>query len=140
MRKLSKHQRGFTLIELMVTVGIIAILATIAYTSYSSFIIKSRRAAAATCLQERAQFLERFYATNLSYLDPATGAAPAIAQCAPEVANFYQVGYAAASTARTFQLRAVPQANQQDPQCGTLTLNSAGQRGESGTRTVDDCW
>lgn len=140
MRKLSKHQQGFTLIELMVTVGIIAILATIAYTSYSSFIVKSRRAAAATCLQERAQFLERFYATNLSYLDPATGAAPAIAQCAPEVANFYQVGYAAASTARTFQLRAVPQANQQDPQCGTLTLNSAGQRGESGTRTVDDCW
>lgn len=140
MRKLSKRQRGFTLIELMVTVGIIAILATIAYTSYSSFIVKSRRAAAATCLQERAQFLERFYATNLSYLDPATGAAPAIAQCAPEVANFYQVGYAAASTARTFQLRAVPQANQQDPQCGTLTLNSAGQRGESGTRTVDDCW
>ena len=140
MRKLSKRQRGFTLIELMVTVGIISILATIAYTSYSSFIVKSRRAAAASCLQERAHFLERFYATNLSYLDPATGAAPAIAQCAPEVANFYQVGYAAASTARTFQLRAVPQANQQDPQCGTLTLNSAGQRGESGTRTVDDCW
>lgn len=140
MRTYSRHQRGFTLIELMVTVGIIAILATIAYTSYSSFIIKSRRAAAATCLQERAQFLERFYTTNLSYLDPATGAAPAVAQCAPEIANFYQVGYAVASTARTYQLQAVPQANQQDAQCGTLTLDSTGQRGESGTRTVDDCW
>ena len=54
-RTLSMHStrnprsaRGFTLIELMVTVGIVAILATIAYTSYSSFIIKSRRAAAAS--------------------------------------------------------------------------------------------
>jgi len=146
-RTLSMHStrnprsaRGFTLIELMVTVGIVAILATIAYTSYSSFIIKSRRAAAATCLQERAQFLERFYTTNLSYLDPATGAAPAIAQCGPEIANFYQVGYAVASTARTYQLQAVPQANQADERCGTLTLDSTGQRGENGTGNVDDCW
>ena len=135
----ARSARGFTLIELMVTVGIVAILATIAYTSYSSFTIKSRRAAAATCLQERAQFLERFYTTNLSYLGPA-GAAPAIAQCSPEIADFYQVGYAVASTARTYQLQAVPQDNQPDERCGTLTLDSAGQRGESGTGTVDDCW
>jgi type IV pilus assembly protein PilE len=135
-----RKSKGFTLIELMVTVAIIAILSTIAYASYSSFITKSRRAAATTCLQERAQFLERFYTTNLSYLDPVTGAAPAIAQCGPEIANFYQVGYAVASTARTYQLQAVPQANQADAKCETLTLDSGGQRGSGGTGTVDDCW
>lgn len=132
---------GFTLIELMVTVGIIAILSTIAYASYSSFITKSRRAAAATCLQERAQFLERFYTTNLSYLNPATNAAPPLAQCDGDLPQFYQVSYAIPSTARTFSLRAVPVAGRQnDARCGTLTLTSAGTRGESGTGTVNDCW
>ena len=56
-RTLSMHStrnprsaRGFTLIELMVTVGIVAILATLAYASYDSFVVRSRRAAAAACL------------------------------------------------------------------------------------------
>ena len=48
-----KDEKGFTLLELMIVVGIIAILASIAYSSYRNQVIKSRRAAAATCLQER---------------------------------------------------------------------------------------
>src|SRR3546814_661335 len=75
-----KSASGFTLLELMITVAVVAILATIAYASYQDQIIKSRRAAGATCLQERAQFMERFYTTNLSYLSSA-GAAPNIGQC-----------------------------------------------------------
>src|SRR3546814_11828061 len=72
-----KSASGFTLLELMITVAVVAILATIAYASYQDQIIKSRRAAGATCLQERAQFLARFYTTNLSYLSRA-GDAPHI--------------------------------------------------------------
>src|SRR3546814_1244043 len=86
-----KSASGFTLLELMITVAVVAILATIAYASYQDQIIKSRRAAGATCLQERAQFMERFYTTNLSYLSSA-GAAPNIGQCDNEVSPFYQVG------------------------------------------------
>jgi type IV pilus assembly protein PilE len=138
-----KRANGFTLIELVVTVAIVAILATIAYASYESFITKSRRAAAATCLQERAQFMERFYTTNLSYLDPATGSAPAVAQCDAEISGFYQVSYQGAATAMTYVLQAIPQGVQatRDTLCGTLTVNQQGVRGEGGTATsADQCW
>ena len=51
--------RGFTLIELMIVVAIVAILAAIAYPSYREHVVKSRRATAQSCLLEMAQFEAR---------------------------------------------------------------------------------
>lgn len=140
------HRRkvaGFTLLELMITVAVVAILATIAYASYQDQVVKSRRAAGAACLQERAQFMERFYTSNLSYLDSA-GSAPDIAQCDNEVSPHYQIGLAAGTTARAFTLQAVPQGGQasSDTKCATLTLNQQGVRGATGSAsaTPQDCW
>lgn len=134
---------GFTLLELMIAVAIVAILATIAYASYQDQVVKSRRAAGAACLQERAQFMERFYTSNLSYLDGA-GAAPNIAQCDAEISPHYQIQLAAGTTARAFTLQAVPQGGQaaRDTKCATLTLNQLGVRGSTGSAsaTPQDCW
>lgn len=129
---------GFTLIELLVTVAIIGILASIAYASYQSSVTKSRRGAAASCLQERAQFMERFYTANLTY-----AGAPAPPACDADVARYYTVSFVAAPTAKAFQLQAVPLGSQlaNDTECGTLTLNQQGLRGEGGTAaTPDECW
>lgn len=135
-----RRQAGFTLIELMITVVVISILAAIAYTNYSEYVTRSRRAAATTCLMEAAQFLERYYTTQLTYV--GAGAAP---QCDPETAPFYTVSYVGnvAPAAKTFNLQAVPQGVQatRDTLCGTLTLDAQGVRGESGTAgAAVECW
>ena len=68
--------RGFTLIELVIVMTIVGILAAIAFPSYQNSVRNSRRATAATDLLELAQWMERRYSLNNTYLD--NGAAPAL--------------------------------------------------------------
>lgn len=58
---------GFTLLELMITVAVIAILAAVAYPSYSEYVAKSRRATTAGLLLQSQQWMERFYTENYRY-------------------------------------------------------------------------
>lgn len=129
------HMAGFTLVELMVVVAIIGILAAIAYPSYTAYLVKARRTAATTCLQQNAQFMERYYTTNLTY-----AGAPNPAQCGVELNDFYVIAFSGTPTAKAFTLTATPTARQNDPTCGTLSINAQGVRGKSGTGNVADCW
>ena len=124
---------GFSLIELMVVMAIIAIIAAIAYPSYQQSIQRSRRAAAAGCMMGLAQFMERYYTTNMSYLNAVLPA------CQAEVNQFYVSNFAVAPTATTYTLQVVPQGAQVNDACGTLTVD------QTGLRTPDpavrpECW
>ena len=139
-----RKQQGFTLVELIVTVAIVGILAAIALPSYQNSITKSRRKAAAGCLMEAAQYMERVYTTNLRY-DQNAGVAtvlPALG-CINDlqtIGNFYTFALAGGTTQTTFNLTATPTARQPDGDCGTLGINQRGLKTQTGAGGTDLCW
>jgi len=64
----SRSVRGFTLIELMITVAIIGLLAAIAYPAYTDSILKGRRAEGRAALLELMQQQERYLTQTGSYM------------------------------------------------------------------------
>ncbi|CAH0441676.1 type IV pilin protein [Ralstonia pseudosolanacearum] len=141
---------GFTLVELMVTLAIVAILAAIAYPSYSSYIMKSHRADAKTALLDLASRQERYFALQNNYASTPSAlgyvgtAFPVALQTNGQ--TYYQLyvqvtGAPGTSTLPGFSASAVP-ANpgpQQSDACGTYTINQLGVQGNSGN-TTSQCW
>jgi type IV pilus assembly protein PilE len=144
-----KRSKGFTLIELMITVAIVGILAAVAYPSYKEQIIRSRRTDATESLMGLAHVLERCYTSygaynnvNCSVVD---GSQAFITQDSSE--NYYSIGIASTNLSATaFTLEATPKSGksqEDDDVCKTLSLQSTGKR-ESEKSNGDDssetCW
>lgn len=68
--------RGFTLIELMIVMAIIAILGAVAIPAYRDYVVRSRLSGAASGLSEARVRMEQFYADSRTYAAGGGGCGP----------------------------------------------------------------
>lgn len=96
--------RGFTLIEVMITVAIIAILSSLAYPSYRDYVTRARLTDAVTGLTSMRANMERYFQDNRTYLDAGTFTSPCNATTG--INTKYFTMSCSASTATTYTLQA----------------------------------
>jgi type IV pilus assembly protein PilE len=129
-----RRQAGFTLVELMVVITILAIVAAIAYPSYQDHIRKGRRAAAQAFLVEAASRQQQYLLDARSYAVGA-GALAALNLTLPaDVSPFYTVTVepAAPTVPPTYQLTATPIAGSVQAPDGALVFAHDGTRSHNG--------
>lgn len=130
--------RGFTLMELMITVAIIALLTTVAYASYKSSVLRAHRTEAKSALLDIAGREERLYSTTNTYSnDPKDVGYSGTASQPFTVGNGYYTVTISNVTGTTFKLEADAQGSQtDDTQCLKFTVDQTG--AEDATDPV--CW
>lgn len=134
--------RGFTLIEMMITVAIVGILSAVAIPSYQEYIRRGARSEARAGLLQAAQWMERAATVTGVYPTTASNGAgffPAGLGSVPS--NRYAITLA--STATTFTLTATPQGAQANDRCGAFTLAHNGVRANTSTTSgmsSAECW
>jgi len=134
-------EKGVTLIELLIAMGVLGILAAIAIPSYQDVTQKARRHDAEDALMGLRQAMERHYARIGSYEGAANDAGvPQIFATQTPIegsGHYYDLKISSITDAR-YELVATPTAVQLRDPCGTLRLNQAGQRGSA--LTDGQCW
>jgi type IV pilus assembly protein PilE len=98
---MTKHS-GFTLIELMIVVAIIAILSAIALPAYTSYVTRARIPEATTALAAKRVKMEQFFQDNRTYVGSSAGAA--------DSATSKYFDFSSVSTASTYTLTATGKA------------------------------
>lgn len=108
-------QQGFTLIELMIVVMIVAVLAAIAYPSYSNHVRKTARKEAASIMLDMAGRMERIRSQTFTYQDIDDQTTPR-----------YTVAVGIVDGGKGFTVTATPSGDQQEDPCGTVVLDHQG--------------
>ncbi len=125
-----KKNLGFTLIELMITVVIVGILASIALPSYRSYVIRGNRSAVQQYMLALSSKEEQYLLDNRSYATGTTATtALGLGTLPSEVSGKYTVGIAAtATTPPGYLITATPVPGSSQASDGWLGLDNLGSK------------
>jgi type IV pilus assembly protein PilE len=139
-----QSQRGFTLIEVMITVAILAILAAVAMPSYFESVRKSRRSDAITALSTIAQRQENWRSNNASYTNDLTTSGLNVPNPSSGYYTLTVAFPAGVASSAGYTATATPAGAQvSDTRCGSFSLAaSAGQYTytATGPQGSSRCW
>lgn len=131
----ARHGRfGFGLLELVIAMGVIAVLVGLAMPAYQRYSIRAHRAEAVRILLGAATCQERLRA-DMGFYDTS--------RCASGVDTDHYVFLIEPpdeSAAIEFTVIAIPRGAAAADGCGSLSLDQAGSRSVTGSRSVADCW
>jgi type IV pilus assembly protein PilE len=130
--------RGFTLIELMIAVGIVSILAAVAVPQYKDYVTRGRIPDATNSLATRAVQSEQFFQDNRTYANTASANNPG---CVADTSGTTFNLSCTSATATAYVIQAVGK----NTMAGfTYTINQAGAKATtavpSGWTTNSSCW
>jgi len=128
---MNARRSGFTLIELMIAVAVVAILAAVAYPSYTDYVRRGNRVAAQSLLQDLAQRQQQFFAQTRSFA--ADLSADLGATIPADVARHYTVTVAVvAGPPPGYTLTATPVAGTVQASDPTLSIDATGAKSPAG--------
>ncbi|NRP35597.1 Fimbrial protein precursor [Marinobacterium sp. xm-d-579] len=135
-----RHQKGFTLIELMIVVTIIGILAAIAYPAYQDYVLRAKRGDAMNGLAALRIAQEKYRANNVSFATDSSSVLGEDLSVSPEgYWSISVVSGASAPTESLYYLSAVPKSPHTDSTCTEFIADRAGAVDVS-TAPLDTCW
>lgn len=139
----SQNQWGITLIELLVTLVIVGILASIAIPSYREYVARGHRADAKAVLMEDVQFMERNFTLSNRYHQDSAGNAISLPYTqSPKAGTALYTISATTLSATQFVLSATPVVGgaMDGDGCGAFTYSQQGVKGVTGGLSVAECW
>ncbi|MFK7892062.1 MAG: type IV pilin protein [Granulosicoccus sp.] len=135
-----RRMNGFTLMELMIALVVLAIIVGIAVPSYSSYMVDARRSDAIAFLMELAGEQQRHFSEYNEYAGSLKDLGyPNDSTTSPE--GHYSVSVSDASSNLRYVLTATPVSDGKqagDSECKAFVISSTGAKSNTGTNT--DCW
>ncbi len=131
---MKQHTTGFTLVEMMIVVVLLAIMISLAIPSYQNYVVRTNRTEAIEALLAASSCQERLFIRNNAYSTGACGGT--------SFNNHYLISVTTSNANQNFLASAVPQGPQLSDRCKTLTINDRGVRTANSQTAAfaQTCW